>query len=315
MRKLSLLLLIGITGLSAQSITKVDFEVLPGNLIEVTYTIYDTEPSAAYVIDLYASLDGGYSFPIHARSVTGDVGRRLVGAGRKSILWKALDDVPALVSDNLVIKVVGRTRPTISGFFRSLVVGNRFTKRLSNGITFYGGSGYYYLLKDMPFANTMNGRDLVPKLNGRFGLRFTAVPFVYRFNLLYRNWGLNLTNDEDQQRLEYLSFGDPLFEEGEEIMLHYAGFSISMAYTPLPVFGLFLPQVGGGVSYNQFRIGNPVGSITSSLNNPCLFAEAGVQINLIRWLKVNVGARQNFFSPRVNFTEAFLEVGLHIPTQ
>ncbi len=314
MRKLSLLLLIGITGLSAQSITKVDFEVLPGNLIEVTYTIYDTEPSAVYVIDLYASLDGGYSFPIHARSVTGDVGRHVVDAGRKSILWKALDDVPALVSDNLVIKVVGRTRPTISGFFRSLVVGNRFTKRLSNGITFYVGSGYYYLLKGMPFANTMDDSNLAPKLNARFGLRITSVPFVYRFNLLYRNWGMNLANEEDQQRLEYLSFGDPLFE-GEEIMLHYAGFSISVAYTPLPVFGLFLPQVGGGVSINQFRIGNAVGSITSSLNNPCLFAEAGVQINLIRWLKLNVGARQNFFSPQANFTEAFLEVGLHIPTQ
>ena len=314
MRKLSFLLLIGITGLSAQSITKVDFDVLPGNLIEVTYTIYDTEPGAVYAIDLYASPDGGYAFPIHAGSVTGDVGRHVVGAGRKSILWKVLDDIPALVSDNLVIKVVGQTRQTLSGFFRSLVVGNRFTKRLSNGITFYGGGGYYYLLKDISSANVMNDKDLVPKLNGRFGLRITAVPFVYRFNLLYRNWYLKLTDMADQQRLEYLSFGEPMFE-GEDIMLHYAGVSFSIAYTPLPVFGLFLLQVGGGMSFNQFRIGNARGSTTSSLNNPGLFAEAGVQVNLFRWIKLNVGARQYFLSSWVNFTEAFFEVGLHIPTQ
>lgn len=313
MRKLSFLLLIGLTGLSAQSITKVDFEVLPGNLIEVTYTIYDTEPGAVYVIDLYASLDGGYTYPIHANSVTGDVGRRVMGAGLKSILWKVLEDVPALVSDNLVIKVAGRTRTTVGGFFRSLVVGNRLTKRLSNGITFYGGGGNYYLLDGGDFQAMMDDKYLLPDWNARFGLRITSVPFVYRFNVLYSNWYLELVG-EDEQRLKYLSFGDPRYG-GEEIILHYAGFSFSMAYTPLPVFGLLLPQVGGGVSFNQFRIGNAKGSTISSLNNPSLFAEVGMQVNLFRWLKLNVGARQNFLGPWVNFTEAFVEVGLHIPTK
>jgi len=313
MRKLSFLLLISLTGLSAQSITKVNFEVLPGNLIEVTYTIYDTEPGAVYIIDLYASLDGGYTYPIHANSVTGDVGQQVMGAGLKSILWKVLEDMPALVSDNLVIKVVGRTRLTVPGFFRSLIAGNRLTKRMSNGITFYGGGGDYYLLEGGPFADMMGDGSLVPKVNGRFGLRITKVPFVYRFNVLYSNWDLELAG-EDEQRLKYLSFGNPRYG-GEEIILYYAGFSLSMAYTPLPVFGLLLPQVGGGVSFNQLRVGNIKGSVTSSLNNPGLFAEVAVQVNLFRWLKLNVGARQNFLSPWVNFTEAFLEVGLHIPTR
>ncbi|MFB0516228.1 MAG: hypothetical protein ACETWG_06455 [Candidatus Neomarinimicrobiota bacterium] len=302
-----------LTGLSAQSITKVDFEVLPGNLVEVSYTIYDTEPNVVYAIDLYASLDGGYAFPIHAQSVSGDVGRRVVGAGRKSVLWKVLDDVPALVSDNLVIKVVGRPRTTVSGFFHSLVAGNRLTKRLSNGVTFYGGSGNYYLVDGGSFGDMIGDGSLVHKLNSRLGIRITAVPFVYRFNVLYRNWDLALPS-EDELRLKYLSFGDKRYG-GEDILLHYLGFSFSMAYTPLPVFGLFLPQVGGGISYNRFRLGNDKWSVTSSLNNPGLFAEAGMQVNLLRWFKVNVGARQNFLSPWVNFTEAFLEVGLHIPTQ
>ena len=313
MRKLSFLLLIGLTGLSAQSITKVDFEVLPGNLIEVTYTIYDTEPGAVYIIELYASLDGGYTYPIHANSVTGDVGRRVMGAGLKSILWKVLEDVPALVSDNLALKVVGRTRTTVGGFFRSLVVGNRLTKRLSNGITFYGGGGDYYLLDGGDFQAMMDDKYLLPDWNARFGLRITSVPFVYRFNVLYRNWDLDLIK-EDMDRLKYLSFGHQNYS-GEEILLHYFGFSFSMAYTPLPVFGLFLPQVGGGVSLNRFQLGNAKGSVTSSLNNPGLFAEVAVQVNLLRIIKVNLGARQNFLSPWVNFTEAFVEVGLHIPTK
>lgn len=312
MKKPGLLLLVCFTGLSAQSITNVEFEVRPGNLIEVNYSIYDTEPNAVYAIDLYASLDGGYAFPIHAQSVTGDVGRRVVGSGRKSILWKVLDDVPALVSDNLVLKVVGQTRPSVAGFFRSLVAGNRLTKRMSNGLTFYGGSGNYYLLDGGEFQNMMDDGRVVLNTNARIGLRITSVPFVYRFNVLYRNWDLHLPETE-QNRLEYLSYAHKSYD-GEDVLLHYYGVSFSTAYTPLPVFGLFLPQVGGGLSINQLRLGNSKGSLTSALNNSGLFAEVGMQINILKGIKLNLGARQHFFSPYANFTETFLEVGLHIPT-
>ncbi|UCD37815.1 MAG: hypothetical protein JSW54_13500 [Fidelibacterota bacterium] len=314
MRKLSIILLCSVAGLAGQSITRVDFEILPGNLVEVTYSIYDPdEPNAVYAIDLYASLDGGYAFPIHAQSVTGDVGPRVVGSGRKGILWKVLEDVPALVSDNLVIKVVGRTRPSISGFFRSLVAGNRFTKRLSNGITFYGGGGNYYVLQPGDFQAMLEDGSLLPRSNTRFGLRVTSVPFVYRFNGLYRNWDLELSDEGELQRLEYLSYTDAKYG-GENILLHYFGLSVSMAYTPLPVFGIFLPQIGGGLSFHQMRLGNKEFSLTSSLNNPSVFAEIGVQVNLLRWIKLNAGARQNFLGPNVNFTETFLEIGLHIST-
>ena len=313
MKKPGLLLLLLCTGLGAQSITNVEFDVRPGNLIEVSYSIYDTEPNAVYAIDLYASLDGGYDFPIHAQSVTGDVGRRVVGSGRKSILWKVLEDVPALVSDNLVLKVVGETRPSFGGFFRSLVAGNRLTKRMSNGVTFYGGGGNYYLLDGGDFQNMMDDGLVIPKTNALLGLRVTNVPFVYRFNVLYRNWDLDLEVTE-QERLKYLSYAHRSYD-GEDVLLHYYGFSFSMAYTPLPVFGLFLPQVGGGLSLNQLRLGNSKGSLTSSLNNSGLFAEVGMQINLLRGIKLNLGARQHFFSPHTNFTETFLEIGLHIPSE
>lgn len=313
MKKYLIISLFAVTGLTAQSISRVDFEVRPGNLIEVTYSIFDTEPDAIYSIDLWASIDGGYTFPIHAQSVTGDVGPRVVGAGRKSIIWKVLDDVPALVSDHLVMKVTGRARPSVGGMFRSLVAGNRITKRLSNGVTFYGGGGQYYLLEDSHFRSEMETGGLEPKLNTRFGMRVTSVPFVYRFNFVYRSWDLGLAS-ADEQRLEYLSFAAGNYH-GENLLLYYAGFSFYAAYTPLPLFGIFLPQIGGGFSFNQFRLGSTKGTVTSSLNNPGLFAEVGLQINVTRGIKLNLGARQNFLSPWLNFTDTFIEFGLNIPSQ
>ena len=311
MRPLRLILILAVTTLSAQSITRVEYDLLPGNLIEVRYTIYDTEPNALYSVDLYVSLDGGFTFPIHPQSVIGDVGRRVAKAGLKSMLWRVLDDLPSLVSDNLVFKVVARTRPTLGGFFRSLVSGNRLTKRLSNGVTIYGGGGQYYILEGSAFGDGLTAARLNPKVNARAGVSITAVPFVYRADITYRNWELRLSDSEDQ-RLELLSFADPSYE-GEEILLHYGGVSLSAAYTPLPVFGLFLAQVGGGVSLNQFRLGNSLGSLTSSLNNPGLFAEVGLQVNVLSWLKINAGFRQYLASRWVDFSDAYVGVGLHIP--
>ena len=50
MRPLRLILMLAVTTLSAQSITRVEYELLRGNLIEVRYTIYDTEPNALYSV-------------------------------------------------------------------------------------------------------------------------------------------------------------------------------------------------------------------------------------------------------------------------
>ena len=89
------LTIIAITAtLTAQSINRVQFRTLPGNLMEITYSLADSEPKGIYSIELMASLDGGYSFPIAPSSVTGDVGI-VRGSGRKAILWKVLDDLPA----------------------------------------------------------------------------------------------------------------------------------------------------------------------------------------------------------------------------
>lgn len=314
MRKITMLLLFGwAAGLQGQSIDGVDFEVLPGDLVEITYTIRDAEPNALYGIDIFASLDGGYSFPIHARSVSGDVGKRVRGAGRKTALWKVLDDMPALASENLVIKVTGRPRATVGAAFASLFVGNRLTKRLSNGVTFYGGSGGLLARSNPDFQGLIDDGTLKPANNYRFGLRITKVPLVYSFEGQYQGWDLN-SSEAVSSRLKYMAYGDPRYQ-GKPVALAHTGFSATLAYTPLPIFGVILPRVGGGMGFYQFRLGAWGVKQVSTVKNHTLFAEIGMQVNLFRWFKVNAGLRQNFFSSQIDFSEGFVEIGFHIPTR
>lgn len=310
MRIIILFITLSWAGLAAQSISQVDYNVLPGNLIEVIYTLQDSEVNGLYDIEVHASLDGGYSFPVRAVSVTGDVGQ-VRGRGRKSMLWKVLDDLPALVSDNLVIKVVGRRRITVGGLFTSLVAGNRFTKRLSNGVTFYGGNGGLETQSHQAFARLLADDLLVAGGNYRAGLRITSIPIIYRIEGRYANWDLRLPVGETDA-LTYLAYGDSGYE-GEELVLNYAGFAFGVSYTPLPVFGILLPQIGGGASYNLFTIGKIGTMQLSSMRNPSVYAEVAVQVNLLRWLKFNIGLRQDFLGPKVNFGGLFMEAGLHIP--
>ncbi len=314
MRKLVLTITILFSGLAAQSISNVDFNVLPGSLIEVNYILTDHEPNAVYSIDVYASLDGGYSFSIKAESVTGDVGR-VKGTGRKGLLWKVLNDMPALVSDNLVIKVVGRPQFTAGGMFRSLFVGNRITKRLSNGITFYGGNGGMETQSHEGFALQVDNGTLEPGTEFRIGMRSITVPIVYRFEGRFASWRLNSpidTADNSSNALTYLAYGDEDYDGGN-LDLSYVGVAFGISYTPLPIFGIFLPQIGGGVSYNMLSLGKFGKMEIAATRNPSVYAEAAVQVNLLRWLKFNIGMRQDFMSPKVNFGGVFMEAGLHIP--
>jgi hypothetical protein len=310
MRILILFITLSWAGLAAQSISQVDYNVLPGNLIEVSYTLQDSEVNGMYNIEVYASLDGGYSFPVRAESVIGDVGP-VRGRGRKSLLWKVLDDLPALVSDNLVIKVVGRPRVTVGGFFTSLVAGNRFTKRLSNGVTFYGGNGGLETPSHEAFARLLDDGMLVAGGNYRAGLRITSIPIIYRIEGRYASWDMHLpTGDADA--LTYLAYGDSRYE-GEDLVLNYVGFAFGISYTPLPVVGILLPQIGGGASYNMLTLGKFGSARLSATRNPSVYAEVAVQVNLLRWFKFNIGLRQDFLSPKVNFGGLFMEAGLHIP--
>jgi hypothetical protein len=313
MKKIIPLLMFTAGLVSGQSITRVDFQVLPGDLVEVTYSLVDTEPNMVYDIALYASLDGGYYFPIRAHSVIGDIGPRVRGSGRKTIRWKVMDDVPRLVSDNLVLKVTGAAKPTVAGVVVSVFTGTRFTKRMSDGFTIFGGRGLAQTQDSEYFTDLIDNSRLNLVENYRFGFRVTRVPFVYRLELYHRAWDLNF-DSETTDRLRFL-FAATEADVDRATKLNYTGFSWGMAYTPLPVFGIFLPQVGGGLSYNYFNMGDEISSKGSVVANPGIFAEIGLQTNLFRWLKLNIGLRRDFMNPQINFTRSYLEVGLHFSSR
>lgn len=313
MKLITLLLLLTVGFISGQSITNVDFKVLPGDLVEVRYSLINTEPNTSYTIELYASLDGGYYFPIRAHSVIGDVGSRIRGGGRKTIRWKVLDDVPNLVSDNLVLKVTGVGRSTMTGVFMSIFTGNRFTKRMSDGFTMFGGRGLTQTQDSRYFTDLLDNKQLVLVNNLRLGFRVTRVPFVYRLEALHSSWDMHF-DPATTDRLRFLLVATE-FDVDQAMVLNYTSFSWSVAYTPLPVFGLFLPQVGGGVSYSYFNMGTSVEAKTSVVANPGIFAEVGIQANLFRWLKFNFGLRRDFFNPHLNFTRSYIDLGIHISSR
>jgi len=245
------------TTLSAQSITRVDYRVLPGNLIEITYTLRDSEPEAKYNISLAASLDGGYSFPLSPTSVTGDVGS-VDGPGIKSILWKVLDDLPALKSESLVFRVSGKSRNTVVGFFKSMVAGNRLTKRMSNGVTFYAGKNLSSTYISKGFRDAIMARHLNLSQDGRVGLKVINIPFIYKFEAQARVWDVNYP-PETQERLRLLSYGSE-FYEGDALSFYQFSIGGSISYTPLPVFGLLLPHIGMGGMIWQHILGKDPGS-------------------------------------------------------
>lgn len=311
--KLTILLLLTVGFANGQSITNVDFKVLPGDLVEVTYSLINTEPNTSYTIELYASLDGGYDFPIRAYSVIGDVGPRIRGGGRKTIRWKVLDDVPSLVSNNLVLKVTGVGKSTLMGIFMSIFTGTRFTKRMSDGFTMFGGTDLTQNQDSQYFTGLVDNRQLIAVNNLRLGFRVTKVPFVYRLEVLHRSWDLHF-DPATTDRLRFL-FAATEADLDRTTVLNYTSFNWSVAYTPLPVFGLFLPQVGGGVSYSYFNMGATIEATNSVVANPGIFAEVGMQANLFRWLKLNIGLRRDFLKPHLNFTRSYIDLGIHFSSR
>ena len=308
MRNIALTLITITATLTAQSINRVQFRTLPGNLIEVTYSLADSEPNGVYNIELMASLDGGYSFPIEPSSVTGDVGI-VRGSGRKAILWKVLDDLPALSTESLVFKVAGRNRKTVGAFFRSLVTGNRLTKRLSNGVTLYAGQSITTWYDDRAFRELVLDQILQAGPQGRAGLRLTKVPFIYKFEGMIRVWGLGYP-DSTLQQLRLLSYENQAYN-GEPLSLYQLRAAASVFYTPLPVFGLFLPYLGAGAAVWRHSIGQQPDRELSAVSSTSLFVEAGLQVNLLRWLKLSLGGRQYYFAPRYDSLETFFELGVH----
>jgi hypothetical protein len=75
-----------------------------GDNIEIKYSIADADPSQMFDVSIYCSVDGEpQAQPL--TSVTGDVGKDIIGNGAKSVTWNVIEEYGAL-HGNVKFKVV-----------------------------------------------------------------------------------------------------------------------------------------------------------------------------------------------------------------
>ena len=86
------------SALMAQNLTDVAFRQ-QGNTIVITYTLDQTA-----TITITCSIDGGKTFPITPKHITGDVGNNVSG-GNKTATWDVLEDMDKLHGEAIVFKV------------------------------------------------------------------------------------------------------------------------------------------------------------------------------------------------------------------
>lgn len=73
--------------------------------VEIVYDLEDTDGDLM-TVSLQVSSDGGSSFDIEAKMLTGDVGERITSGKGKKILWQVVADIPDLYGTNFVFEVV-----------------------------------------------------------------------------------------------------------------------------------------------------------------------------------------------------------------
>jgi hypothetical protein len=73
--------------------------------VTITYDLVDVDSDSLWV-HVYLSLDGGATWPVLCTSVTGDVGPDVSPGSGRSIVWRARDDVPGVMSATSSIRVV-----------------------------------------------------------------------------------------------------------------------------------------------------------------------------------------------------------------
>src|SRR5262245_33679481 len=92
----------------------VQFTQLAGGVVQITYDLISDDPRAVFSVTLDASDDGGQTWTLKPKSITGDVGPN-VSAGRgKRILWEAGRDVETPRFDQFRFRlnpVAGRALP------------------------------------------------------------------------------------------------------------------------------------------------------------------------------------------------------------
>ncbi|MFQ6041826.1 MAG: SUMF1/EgtB/PvdO family nonheme iron enzyme, partial [Candidatus Poribacteria bacterium] len=76
-------------------------------LVNIAYDVEDVDVGPLE-IKIYISEDGGKTFGVHAKTVTGDVGRGIPQGKGKSIIWNAKQDIGTVYSTNYRVKITAK---------------------------------------------------------------------------------------------------------------------------------------------------------------------------------------------------------------
>ena len=263
-----------------QEIQNVDFTVKSNGAIVVSYFLDDVSPKTMYKIWLEVSTDGGFTFDIKPQKVKGDVGNGIQGNGPKKILWEVLKERNVLCADDLVIKVKGRQLTSIKSIFRSLFVGNRFTKKRADGMSIYIGTRASSILNHS--FNQFIAEHASPQTTFlNCGIKLVQIPFSFDLNCFADDYRLHKQWVEDNT--DYLSF----VNDASDISLYHEGINFAVNYAILPIFVIFYPTIGIGYEAARFRIGEapPEDETTytySAVSNSGLFTQMSLNVTLLK---------------------------------
>ncbi|MFQ6115537.1 MAG: formylglycine-generating enzyme family protein, partial [bacterium] len=93
--------------LHAQSIENIRFHQAEDDRVIVNYDIVGGKDQR-FEVSLLVSDEGGQTFYIQPRSVTGDVGKDVEGGRGKQIIWEVLSDIRRLQGDAFIFKVIAK---------------------------------------------------------------------------------------------------------------------------------------------------------------------------------------------------------------
>ena len=96
--------------------------VVRGGLVEVSYDLGTDNPARRFSVALEVSADGGQTFEIVPRTVSGDVGATVAGGTGKRITWEAARDVETVELGSLRYRVLATALPLPSGVAAVLAV-------------------------------------------------------------------------------------------------------------------------------------------------------------------------------------------------
>jgi len=174
---LAFLLLAPFSTVVAQRIENVDFRVVNEKEIWVTYDIVDALNSETFDVSMEVSLDGGKTYTIVPKSVSGDVGVGVYGGKGKKIIWNVLADTKEYYAEQTTIKLSAKVNVQ-KGLYLFYGLGVGFIRFIETNWEEYRPPNWY---GEPTGYNAKNEERIKISVTGTFGALLFLPAIGYRF--------------------------------------------------------------------------------------------------------------------------------------